>query len=361
MKKISLQLRLTLLSCILLAIACMTLTLVLNLSATKMITPQRIIPAYSTDMSIPMTRIVPATSHQLFKVESILAMSCIILFGSSITFLLVGQALKPIKRLTYSCTNKKIDTLTETIPLPSMHDEIYDLTQAFNSMSKHLEHSFQLQKYFSAAVAHELRTPLASMQTQLDVDSLAHPENQQRNSHLIKQIQRLSTLVDDLLLFHNEAPLTNLTQTPLHLLCQDLKEELLPMATEKNITLRISDTPFFITGSDRLLERVFYNLLHNGIHHGLNGTSVGIDFFPETQTIHVWNEGITIADKDKPFIFRPFYQAPSTSNNKQKGNGLGLAICKKILSQHSGSITVHDAPPNGTVFIVRFQKNIQKK
>lgn len=354
MKKISLQLRLTLLSSLLLTTACIALTLVINLSANKMIKAKIIVPAQAYGESITMTEIITEAKQRDFKTESILAMVCIILIGSATTYIVVGKAIEPVKKLTQYAKNKNIDTLNEKIMLPKIHDEVYELTLAFNEMSTHLEKSFALQKQFSADAAHELRTPLAAMQAKLEVYKLSNGENEELSAELLNQIARLSKLVDDLLWFSGDAPLEKRDAINITQLVLDMADELSDMAREKQINISVSNEILVAAGNDALLERVFYNLLQNAIKYSAVGANAGVRFFPQRHIVEVWDEGVGIEDSEKEVIFEPFYRTDKSRNRKVGGNGLGLAICKKILEKHGATIIASDNKPNGTVFKIKF-------
>ena len=350
MKKISLQLRLTLLSSLLLTIACFLLTLIINVSASKMIEPIKIIPAMKIQSTLPMTEIIPESKQKDFRIESFVAMIGIILVGSATTYIVVGRAVKPIKNLTYWAKEKSIDTLHDQILLPKIQDEVYDLTVAFNEMSKHLEKTFIIQKQFSADVAHELRTPLAAMQTKIEV----YGAKDNYSKELLNQIDRLTKLVDDLLWFSNDTPVGNISFVDMTQLTKDIAEELSDQIDEKQMKILISDKQLFVKGSDALLERVVYNLLQNAIKYSENSTSIKVDFDTNQKAIFILDEGIGISDDEKQLIFEPFYQIDKSRNHKISGNGLGLAICKKILRKHNATITAYDNKPKGTVFEIKF-------
>lgn len=367
MKKDSLQIRLTIMSCIILSLACIILTFTMNLSVSNaieapLLEPSQVIdPSSTVDMNKDETLIesvkVPKTpmyeieeAKKIIRVESIFTMLAIIVIGSSITYVLVGRALKPVKKLTEISRCKRVDNLTEKIELPKIKDEVYDLTLAFNDMSEHLKQSFDLQKQFSADVAHELRTPLAAMQTKLEVYRLQNIDTDDLTSDLLKQTERLSKLIDDLIWFSKDTPLNNLQYVDINQLINDIAEEL---AIDEN-ELNISENKLLIRGDDALLERVFYNIMQNAIKYGGKNLKISINIFSENKSIEICDNGSGIEDSEKKAIFEPFYRIDKSRSRDMGGNGLGLAICKKILDKHGASIEVLDNKPHGSIFKIKF-------
>ncbi|MEG0692874.1 MAG: histidine kinase dimerization/phospho-acceptor domain-containing protein, partial [Oscillospiraceae bacterium] len=218
LKKLSIRLRLTLLSGILLTLCCVGLTVVLNFSAFRLVDKidATIIttPAIESDPSqnknemnqeiIPLT---PSTQTQEakkgFSIQSIIYMIIVILGGSALTYYISGRALKPLDILNGQVKNLNVHNLSETLDIPPTKDEIAELTQSFNDMTDKLDEAFLTQKRFSASAAHELRTPLAVLQTKVDVFKKKNTHTNEEYEALIavfeKQINRLRGLVSNLL------------------------------------------------------------------------------------------------------------------------------------------------------------------
>ncbi|WP_281812551.1 HAMP domain-containing sensor histidine kinase [Vallitalea longa] len=305
--------------------------------------------------SFPATENEAMHKQRTFQLESLGYMLIVIVIGSTCTYFMAGHALKSVKKLTKSVKGKNVTNLTDTLPLPKIKDEIYELTIAFNEMSQNLEKSFLLQKQFSGDVAHELRTPLAVLQAKVDVFKMEdNIDTSKFTRDLSIQLNRLADLINDLLWFSKDIPLENISQIDLSVLVQDVSEELYSLAKEKNIEIEIEKASFLVTGNDALLERVFYNLLQNGIKYSENNSKVGVSFNAKRKTVLVWDTGFGIEDTEKAVIFEPFYRINKSRNKKNEGNGLGLAICKKILQKHGAKISVTNNSPNGTIFEICF-------
>ncbi len=359
-----LRVRLTLMSSVMLSIACVVLTLAANYSADKAITTA--IPLIPTQESnITMTELEPAQElstqqYEVFRFESILAMIFVVVFGSAATYFVVGKALTPLNTLTEEMKKKTINNLDEKISEPNIKDEIYDISTAFNEMIYNLQKSFTLQEQFSADVAHELRTPLAVMMAKIDVFKLSTHCNQEEvtkmTDELNIQVNRLTNLTNDLLCFSKELPLKENSKVDLHLLITDLIEELSEQSKTRNTSIRIEGNCASVHGEDRLLERVFFNLLENAIKYSSDNSCVLVKLAQKgNQTIvQLIDTGDGIPDSEKELVFQPFYRTDKSRNLSIGGNGLGLAICKKILNRHLACIEIKDNEPKGSIFEITF-------
>ncbi len=360
MKNISLQLRITILSSMLLTIACIILTSAINVSANKWIKAIPIVSSFNSvsDINNYESQVIQTplvSSEQAFRLESFYYMIIIIILGTIITYFITGKALKPIKHLTTTVKHRNIDNLNEQLIVPKNRDEIYDLTLAYQEMSNNLQKSFQLQKQFSSDVSHELRTPLAVMQTKLEVFKFMNTFNESEVTSttdvMLTQVEKLKKLIDDLLWFSKDTPLENKEKTDLYFIILDISKELESLANEKNIVIKIEETDFIVCGNDSLLERVVYNLLENAIKYSPKDSTIKVSFNHKKRTISFLDNGDTIQEKE--LIFEPFYRLDN-SYSDNTGNGLGLAICKKILEKHDAIITVEENMPTGNIFKIAF-------
>lgn len=358
MKKISLQMRLTLFSGALLTAACILLTLASNFSAQRMagvIEAAVVVPSINAETTM-MTAIEPAAAKRGFKTETIAAMVLVVAVGTLLTYYISGKALEPVRLLNLEIQKKSVDNLGSQIALPSSHDELYALTSSFNELSERLSAAFALQRRFSADVAHELRTPLAVLQAKFDVFDLAQTRDASEYSELIassaQQVERLKHLVEDLLEFSTDAPIAKREKVLLAPLFADISEVLAPLTGEKSITISLPTGDDFVWGDDGLLERVFYNLLENAVKYSPHGAHVDISVQRKGNdiTICVADNGDGIHDALKESIFEPFFRGDRSKSRKAQGNGLGLAICRAIVQKHGGKISVRDNLPNGCVF-----------
>lgn len=364
MKKIPLRIRFTLVASLFLLVSCVSLTVLSNVSASRLIQMTEILPASQlptteTDaVTMPAMPLTPS-SYQAFRKETILATMLIILVGSTATYFAAGYVLKPVHKLSEEIKAHHADNLDQLISVPQSADEVRALALSFNAMISELQRSFSLQKQFSANAAHELRTPLTVMQAKLDVFSLSEqtsPEVMELVTTLNRQLSRLTELIEDLLWFSRDLPLEHPKHVELFPLLCDITDELSPIAQEKEITIQIQETDCQILGQDRLLERVFYNLLENALKYSPPQTTVMISAVTENgQTnISIADQGDGIPVEYRSNIFEPFVRVEQSRSRAIGGSGLGLAVCKRILELHHASICVVSNTPTGSIFKITF-------
>lgn len=370
MKKLSLRIRFTLAASLFLLISCTVLTLLTNYSANKMVDAVTLQPSShiedvnGSSMTEQPTDTLPAAEsaqffYEIFRKESVIAACIIILAGSVATYFMAGYVLKPIKSLSKEVKKRNIDNFAKPLSVPQSSDEIQDLTISFNQLLTELQHSFEIQKQFSADAAHELRTPLAVLQTKLDIFSLSvNPNEETRDfiAALQMQLERLTSLIEDLLWFSRDLPLDSVKPVQLLPLLHDVAAELSDMAEEKKIELRIHGSDCTVNGEERLLERVFYNLLENAVKYSPEETIVEISWKVQNHQTFVCiaDHGEGIPPEYRKEIFEPFFRIDKSRSREVGGNGLGLAVCKKILERHHASISVIPNHPSGSVFQITF-------
>ena len=374
MKKLSLRIRFTLTASIFLLISCTILAFISNFSANKMVDTiemQNLQPSISMETagecfeSMQAENTIPAislvrTSYEIFRKESIIATCVIVLIGGIATYLAAGYVLKPIKSLAQEVKKRDINNFAEMIPVPVSADEVQDLTVSFNQLLEELQHSFTLQRQFSADAAHELRTPLAVMQTKLDVFSLSAKNKDEETKKAVAALQdqlgRLTKLIEDLLWFSRDLPLETVESVVLFPLLEDVADELSELASQKQISIQITDSDCCVKGQDRLLERVFYNLIENAIKYSPSHTSirVKIERFPEKTQVTVADQGEGIPKEYRDQIFEPFFRIDKSRSRAIGGSGLGLAVCRKILERHNAHISVTSNDPSGCIFKIDF-------
>lgn len=358
-----LRLRFTLVASLFLLVSCVTLTLLSNMSAAGMMEAATVLPAASAG-SPPMAQSEPVHQsgepyYHIFQQQTVIATILIVLVGSVATYFAAGYVLKPIRTLSSEVQRRNIDNLGEPIALPQSADEIRQLTMSFNQMMADLRHAYLLQKEFSVNAAHELRTPLTVMRAKLDVFALSKdvsPETQEMLGAMSLQLERLSKLIEDLLLFGRDLPLEKVAPVPLGPLLCDVAEELSDLAGEKGIRIRIEETDCLVFGQDNLLERVFYNLLENAVKYSPSQTQVTVAVQKERDSIlvRIADQGEGIPESCRDAVFEPFFRVDKSRSRAIGGSGLGLAVCKKILERHHAQISVLPNHPNGSVFEVAF-------
>lgn len=373
MKKVSLKIRYTIITSLFLFCSCTALMVLSNISADRMVRnledellAEEVMPAengestqthFNQEATMPVT--ATRASYVLFRTETAVATGMIVLLGSAFTYFAAGYMLTPIRKLSEEIKKRNANNFAEPLEVPQSADEIQELTVSFNQLLAEVQHSFQIQKQFSADAAHELRTPLAVLQTKIDVfsmDKTPDDETQEFMDTLRKQVERLTVLIDDLLLFSRDLPLENMERVPLQPLLTDVIEELEETAEEKNIKIFFRCSKETVYGQDRLLERVFYNLLENAIKYSPEDTEISV--FVEKNNgktiVSFADQGEGIPEEHRKDIFEPFFRIDQSRSRSVGGNGLGLAVCRKILNRHHAEISVMDNKPKGSVFQIVF-------
>ncbi|MEG0963630.1 MAG: HAMP domain-containing sensor histidine kinase [Lachnospiraceae bacterium] len=391
-KNLSLRLRLTILSVLLLTGCCVVLTVILNFSANRManvIEAVTVIPAQTPnldetqpDSSLPqqtpaetflpkeivphrifpanMAPTVPAESSQIarnqFLQQSLFGMILVIMLGGLLTYYLSGKMLKPLKELSEQMKNRTVHNLSESLPVPKTHDELADLTLSFNEMSEKLEQAFTMQKRFSQSAAHELRTPLTVLKTKVDVFHKKQEHTPEEYAKLLAVItthtNRLADLVKDLLSLTNMDALDCNDTISLKFMIAEIWSELSPLAKEKNISITITGSEELVFGNHSLLHRAFYNLMENAIKYNIDEGAIQVSIHTQEarKIVTISDTGIGIPKQLQKLVFEPFYRVDKSRSRQMGGAGLGLSMVKAIVEKHQGTITVWNALGGGTVF-----------
>lgn len=359
--KLPLKAKLTFTSVIILTVMCLMLTLTAIYAGNIFSNAVDTVPAETSNGIVEQQNIdlinTTTNATKQFRTTTVFAMIALIGLGSVLTYLFASKTLKPLERLTEMANHININNLDENIPLPNTGDEVERLTQSFNDMTTKLNASYQVQKNFSANAAHELRTPLATIQTQLDVFELKADRTPSEYASLIKSVsestERLSNLVNDLLSFTNEQEVDMSKSVNLRGLIEEIVFELEEKAEAKNIKITLAGEDD-IFGSDSLLQRAFYNLISNAIRYNVDGGNIIITIYDKK--VSIADTGVGIPDDAKPNIFNTFFCVDKSRSRELGGSGLGLAIVKNIIEKHGGYVYVKDNKPQGSIFVVGFEK-----
>lgn len=372
-RNIPLKLKLTTISVCILTVMCAAFAISMIFSSNGLVkkaalaTPAMVVgqelPTISANKEVTAIPLEPsvAVTEALwqFRGTTVLVMLCLIVTGSALTYLFASKALKPLEDLTQRVQHIDIHNLGEGISISRTKDEVAKLAEAFQSMTEKLNLSYQVQKNFSANAAHELRTPLAAIQTQLDVFQMKSDRNVEEYNSLLQSVQesvdRLSNLVKDLLTFTNEQELGKKEMVELRALLEEITFELEERAAAKQVNITISGEGT-VLGDDSLLQRAFYNLISNAIRYNVDGGSIEIKI--TDHKVIIADTGIGIPDEAKSHVFDIFFCVDKSRSRELGGSGLGLAIVKNIIEKHDGYIDVKDNQPQGSIFIVCFDKSV---
>lgn len=280
---------------------------------------------------------------------------------------LANRALVPIRATAQTAAEINETDLSRRLDLASSEIELEQLVQTFNAMLDRIERAFQQQRQFTTDAAHELRTPLAIMQTSLDVTLSRKrnlPEYETALVSFQEEVQRLSKLANTLLILARsdtrQLPL-DIQAFDLSLMMETVAEQFTSAAEDKRITLERNIQPdLMIDGDEDRLIQVIFNLLDNAIKFTASDGIVKISAHRSNQciTINIEDTGQGIPAKDLPHIFERFYRIDAARNRSQGGFGLGLAIVKRIVELHNGTIDVQSVVGQGTEFVVTLPEQL---
>lgn len=381
MKKMSLQWRLTIITTLLIAMICGSLTIFIYKNGVYYIDSlQNTVDAKSEDnneknpdeiyISIPdeeWNNFAKNFSIQVYnnkadyKKSSLLFSTLLSLLGGVITFFISGHALKPLCDFSKKIEEVQAQNLSDSRIEENKFSELNQLSVSYNKMLERLSEAFKLQRQFTANAAHELRTPLAVMQLQIDLyNSSKHPNNdtsaQQTISMITEQTERLSKMVRTLLDMSELQTIARDEEIAISALVEEVLADLEPLAQEKGINLIEKCDNVLLMGSDILIYRLVYNLVENAIKYSFSGGTVTVTATQQNSQLHLTVEdtGNGIPEELKERIFEPFFRLDKSRSRELGGVGLGLALVREIVRVHNGSILVKNNANSGTTFEVIF-------
>lgn len=378
-KKLSLQWRLTLIITLLMTVTCVLMYFFISRSAVTGIEDlgDYVVQINKTD-STPITfNINPSTlfsglSDQVeatkaqFRIRSIIATGILILLSSICTYFISRRALIPLRNLSRKINKIEVENLSESLEVPSTDDEIALLTGSFNKMLSRLDDAFTVQKQFSASAAHELRTPLAVMQTNLEVFARKKfptvNEYQDVFRMIQEQTERLSHLSEVLLDMTGIQSIERSDSISLAVLADEVCCDLISIAEQKDVELLQEDGDSTVTGSYLLLYRAVYNLVENAIKYNHPGGKVTIRIIQKPYVleqslqslstdcafVEISDTGIGISPEYQKKIFEPFFRVDKSRSRAMGGAGLGLALVSEIALQHGGQVKVLESGNKGS-------------
>lgn len=378
--KLSLQWRLTLITALLMTVTCILMYFFISQSAVAGMEDLgdymiRIDNTDSTPITFNMNPSVlfPELSDQLqltkklFLTKGLMVTGIIILLSSICTYFISRQALLPLRRLSQEVNQIEVQNLSEALEVPATNDEISRLTISFNKMLARLDEAFTAQKQFSANAAHELRTPLAVIQTNLEVfarrETPALKDYQEIFSMLQEQTGRLSHLAEILLDMTGVQTVERSERISLAALTDEVFCDLASVAEQKEVELIQQEGDCIITGSYLLLYRAVYNLVENAIKYNHSGGKVTVNIHPseeitDTSTsvnyvfLEVSDTGIGIPPEYQEKIFTPFFRVDKSRSRTMGGAGLGLALVSEIVRQHNGQVKVLESSKKGSMIAI---------
>ena len=402
MRKISLQWRLTILTTVLITVLCGCLTFFLYKNGVyyidtlqETVTDQGTAPE-AVYIDIPdnewddfaaqfATKVYNSKSD--YRNRSLLITAVVALLGGAVTYFVSGRALKPLREFSETIEKVQAQNLADYTIEENKIAELDRLRTSYNKMLMRLSESFETQRQFTGNAAHELRTPLALIQAQLDLyHTTEHPESGDAAEETIQMVteqnERLSKLVRTLLDMSELQTVARSDKIELQGLIEEVLTDLEPLAQEKNIELIQKDQSssdgrsdgteesvlvasvnsnekpedeLILTGSDILIYRMIYNLVENAIKYNqINGTvTVSAKREKNEVVLAVADTGNGIDESFREQIFEPFFRVDKSRSRELGGVGLGLAMVREIVRAHDGKIEVRGNEQGGTIFEVR--------
>ena len=377
MKKLSLQWRLTIITTLFIALICGCLTMFIYQNGVYYMDDLQNTVEGSTDknsnnlyISIPDDvwddfadnfSIQVNNNKTDYRNKSLLISSILSILGGVITYFISGRALKPLSDFSNKIEEVQAQNLSDSRIEENKVKELNQLSVSYNKMLDRLSAAFEVQRQFTANAAHELRTPLALMQVQLDAyNSTEHPDNDASATQTIQMVteqnERLTKMVKTLLDMSELQTIARDETIDLDALIEEVLVDLEPLAQEKNITLTNQCNEVKLLGSDILIYRLVYNLVENGIKYNRIDGSVTVKAFTKDQHIYLTVEdtGNGIPKDLRERVFEPYFRLDKSRSRELGGVGLGLALVHEIVRVHDGTIQVKDNPTGGTIFEVIF-------
>ena len=294
-----------------------------------------------------------------YRKNSLIISAVLALLGGVVTYFISGHALRPIREFSDKIEKVQAQNLADSRIEENQVKELNQLSVSYNRMLERLSDAFEIQRQFTANAAHELRTPLALMQVQLDLyHSNRHPDNDADTVQMIQMVteqnDRLSKMVKTLLDMSELQTVGRDDEIILDALVDEVLEDLEPLAETKNIRLIGKCKDITMVGSDILIYRLVYNLVENAIKYNHSGGQVTVTAYRKEKHVYlsVEDTGAGIPEELKERVFEPFFRVDKSRSRELGGVGLGLALVREIVRVHDGSITVKSNPSGGTIFEV---------
>lgn len=296
-----------------------------------------------------------------YRKNSLIISAVLALLGGVATYFISGHALRPIREFSDKIEEVQAQNLADSRLDENKVKELNQMSISYNKMLGRLSDAFEIQRQFTANAAHELRTPLALMQVQLDsYNSGQHPGSDADTVQTIKMVteqnDRLSKMVKTLLDMSELQTVGRDETIMVDALVDEVLADLEPLAREKDVELTGNCEAITIVGSDILIYRLVYNLVENAIKYNHPGGQVTVSASRKEKHVclSVADTGNGIPEELRERVFEPFFRVDKSRSRALGGVGLGLALVHEIVRVHDGSITVRSNPSGGTVFEVMF-------
>ena len=299
-----------------------------------------------------------------YKRNSLIITVLLALFGGVVTYFISGHALRPIREFSDKIEEVQAQNLSDSRIEENNVKELNQLGISYNKMLERLSEAFEIQRQFTANAAHELRTPLALMQVQLDLyNSASHPGNDADTLQTIKMVteqnDKLNRMVKTLLDMSELQTVGRDDKIILDAIVEEVLADLEPLAVEKNIKLIGKCEDATMIGSDILIYRLVYNLVENAIKYNHPLGQVTVTAYQRNKHVYlsVEDTGSGIPMELRERVFEPFFRVDKSRSRELGGVGLGLAFVREIVRVHDGSICIKSGKAGGTIFEVTFAQH----
>ena len=373
MKHLSLQWRITLMSVLLIGITCVAMnlllcssgvyymdtiadslqgggTVILNDGQAASFDPQLIAPDEN------LTIIVDGVQGR-FRTTNWYITAVVTLLSGILAYFVSGRALKPLRSFTSQVEQVQLNNLADMRIDEDTISEFRQLSCSFNQMLERLNNAFSAQRQFTGNAAHELRTPLALMQAQLELFSAEHPDVQPETAKFLTllrdQTERLIQMTRTLLEMSNLRQVARNERIQLAPMIEEIFTDLVPLSDKLGVTLT-AEGDGIMTGSDALIYRLIFNLTENAVKYNRSGGSVRVSVTQELEKLllRVSDTGCGIPEVYQRSIFQPFFRVDKSRSREYGGAGLGLSLVWEIANLHGGSVWVEKSSEKGTTIAV---------
>ena len=373
MKHLSLQWRITLMTVLLIGATCVIMnlllcssgvyymdtiadslqggsTVILNEGEAASFDPQLIAPDEE------LTIVIDGAQGR-FRTTNWYITAAVTLLSGILTYFVSGRALKPLRSFASQVEQVQLNNLADMRIDEDVIPEFQQLSRSFNQMLERLNTAFAAQRQFTGNAAHELRTPLALMQAQLELFSAEHPDVRPETAEFLtllrEQTERLIQLTRTLLEMSNLRQVARNERIQLAPMIEEIFTDLAPLSDKLGVTLT-AEGDGIMTGSDALIYRLIFNLTENAVKYNRPGGSVRVCVTQETEKllIRVSDTGCGIPEKYQQSIFQPFFRVDKSRSREYGGAGLGLSLVWEIADLHGGSVWVEESSEKGTTIAV---------
>ena len=373
MKRLSLQWRITLMSALLIGITCVAMnlllcssgvyymdtiadslqgsgTVILNDGGAASFDPQLIAP------NEELTIVVDGAQGR-FRTTNWYITAAVTLLSGILAYFVSGRALKPLRSFASQVEMVQMTNLADMKIDEDVLPEFKQLSRSFNQMLERLNTAFSAQRQFTGNAAHELRTPLALMQAQLELFSAEHPDVRPETAEFLtllrEQTERLIQMTRTLLEMSNLRQVARNERIQLAPMIEEIFTDLAPLSDKRGVTLTAEGNGI-MTGSDALIYRLIFNLTENAVKYNRQGGSVRVSVTqkPEKLLLRVSDTGCGIPKEYQRSIFQPFFRVDKSRSREYGGAGLGLSLVWEIADLHGGSVWVEESSDKGTTIAV---------